>query len=120
MGYELAGVCENGREAREFLQKQDVDVVLTDICMPFMDGIALSKYIHEEHADTKVLILSGYDEFEYAQSAIKNTPVTANKNFIIYAVFYRGALGVQEIIAAALSRVVYLYVAHPICDVVAF
>ena len=71
LGYELAGVCENGREAREFLQKQDVDVVLTDICMPFMDGIALSKYIHEEHADTKVLILSGYDEFEYAQSAIK-------------------------------------------------
>ena len=71
LGYELAGVCENGREAREFLQRQDVDVVLTDICMPFVDGIALSKYIHEKHADTKVLILSGYDEFEYAQSAIK-------------------------------------------------
>ena len=71
LGYELAGVCENGREACEFLKSHQVDVVMTDICMPFMDGMELSALIRKEYPRIKVLILSGYDDFEYAKKAIK-------------------------------------------------
>ena len=42
-----------------------VDVVLTDICMPYLDGIELSKKLNENYPSIKIIILSGYDEFEY-------------------------------------------------------
>ncbi len=71
LGYQLAAVCENGREAWEVLQKIPVDVVITDICMPFMDGIELSAKIKEQYPRIKTLILSGYDDFDYAKKAIK-------------------------------------------------
>ena len=71
LGYELAGVCENGREAYEFLRCHQADVVITDICMPFMDGMELSALIQKEYPQIKVLILSGYDDFDYAKKAIK-------------------------------------------------
>lgn len=70
-GYKLAGSCENGKEALEFIDKNEVDVVLTDICMPYMDGMQLSEELHEHYPDIKIIILSGYDEFEYAKRAIK-------------------------------------------------
>ena len=42
-GYELAGSCENGKEALECIEENPVDVVFTDICMPYMDGMELSE-----------------------------------------------------------------------------
>lgn len=47
LGFELVGDCENGKAAIEFLKENPVDVVLTDICMPYLDGMGLSKYIYE-------------------------------------------------------------------------
>jgi two-component system response regulator YesN len=70
-GYQLVGSCENGKEALEFIENHPVDVVLTDICMPYMDGIKLSEVLSEEYPEIKIIILSGYDEFEYAKKAIK-------------------------------------------------
>ncbi|MEG0793255.1 MAG: response regulator [Lachnospiraceae bacterium] len=70
-GFELADTCEHGKEAIEKIKIDPPDLVITDICMPFVDGIQLAEYIHENHPETKVVILSGYDEFEYAKSAIK-------------------------------------------------
>lgn len=70
-GYELAGSCENGEEALRFIENQPVDVVLTDICMPYMDGIQLSEKISERYPFIKIIILSGYDDFEYAKKAIQ-------------------------------------------------
>ncbi len=70
-GYMLAGSCENGEEALKFIEKNPVDVVLTDICMPYMDGIKLSEKIGERYPAAKVVILSGYDDFEYAKMAIR-------------------------------------------------
>ena len=58
-GYMLAGSCENGEEALKFIEKNPVDVVLTDICMPYMDGIKLSEKIGERYPAAKVVILSG-------------------------------------------------------------
>jgi len=71
MGYFLAGTCENGKEAVEILEREKIDVVLTDISMPYMDGLALAKYIHENCPKTKTIIISCYDEFEYAKQALR-------------------------------------------------
>lgn len=71
LGFQLVGACKNGREALEFIRKNPPDLLLTDICMPHVDGMELAKYVYEEQKETKVVIISGYDEFEYAQKAVK-------------------------------------------------
>lgn len=69
-GYEFAGSVENGEEALAFIEKSPVDVVFTDICMPYMDGIALSRELKKRYPSIKIIILSGYDDFEYAKQAL--------------------------------------------------
>ncbi len=71
LGYELAGDCQNGKEAIEFVNKFPVDVVLTDICMPFVDGMELAHYLHDNYPEILVIIFSGFGEFEYAKKAIQ-------------------------------------------------
>jgi two-component system response regulator YesN len=71
LGYELIGTCKNGREAIESLERETPDLVLTDICMPHVDGMELTRYIYERHKEIKVIIISGYDDFEYAKNAVK-------------------------------------------------
>ena len=51
MDCQLVGDCENGRQAMEFVTEHPVDIVLTDICMPYMDGMELSKFLHEKYPD---------------------------------------------------------------------
>lgn len=68
---ELVGDCENGRQAVEFVQSHKVDVVLTDICMPYMDGMELSEFLHDNYPDILIVIFSGFGEFEYAKKAIR-------------------------------------------------
>lgn len=70
IGFTLAGQARNGEEAIEIIEKQPIHLVLTDICMPFMDGLDLAAYIHENKPETKVVIISGYDEFDYAKRAV--------------------------------------------------
>ena len=53
------------------MEKELPDLILTDICMPVMDGLGLSAYVHENHPEMKVIIISGYDDFEYAKRALK-------------------------------------------------
>lgn len=72
MEAELAAAVENGREAVDFLeQNTDVDVVLTDIIMPRMNGLELAEYIHVNMPYIQVVIVSGYEEFDYARKAIE-------------------------------------------------
>lgn len=71
LGFELTASCENGREAMERMKQEAPDLLLTDICMPYVDGIELARYVHENHPDTKTVIISGYDEFEYAKQAVR-------------------------------------------------
>lgn len=72
MEAELASAVENGREAVDFLeQNTDVDVVLTDIIMPRMNGLELAEYIHVNMPYIQVVIVSGYEEFDYARKAIE-------------------------------------------------
>jgi YesN/AraC family two-component response regulator len=63
--------CSNGKEVYDILQEKQVDVVLTDIRMPIMDGMELIRIISSEFSRTKVILISAYQEFEYAQNAIK-------------------------------------------------
>ncbi|MBB3112656.1 two-component system response regulator YesN [Paenibacillus phyllosphaerae] len=70
-GFTVVDTAENGREAMELVERLTPDVVLTDISMPFMDGLALSEWIRREYPNTRIVLLSGFDEFEYAQRAIK-------------------------------------------------
>ena len=69
-GYTFVGEAGDGEMALPLIQQTRPDVLITDIRMPFMDGLALSKLVLQEFPQMKVIILSGYDDFEYAQTAI--------------------------------------------------
>ncbi len=71
-GFELAGVFEDGSKALAFIKEHKVDVVISDIYMPHMDGLALSRELAEHYPEIMVLLLTGYDDFEYAHKAVKN------------------------------------------------
>ena len=70
LGYDVIGQFNDGKSALDFLLANPVDVVLTDIRMPIMDGIALTKAIHERQLKIIVVFLSSYTEFEYARQGI--------------------------------------------------
>ncbi len=71
LGFEIAGEAENGREALEKVTSLEPDVVITDIQMPYMDGLQLAEALQKEYPEKKVVLFSGYDEFEYAKQAIR-------------------------------------------------
>ena len=71
LGFECAGVYEDGEDALEAMKREPADVVLTDIGMPFMDGLQLTRELGAKFPEAKVIILTGYDDFDYAQQAIK-------------------------------------------------
>jgi two-component system response regulator YesN len=70
-GFEFCGEASDGELALPLLQTLRPDVLITDIRMPFMDGLQLSQIVRDRMPTTKIIILSGHDEFEYAQKAIK-------------------------------------------------
>ena len=70
LGFELAGSVSNGEEALELTEQMGVDVVMTDIKMPFMDGLTLCAKLKENYKNTKVVLYSGFDDFEFAREAI--------------------------------------------------
>lgn len=71
MGFRIAGYARNGVEALEMAEELSVDIVMTDIKMPYMDGLTLCRKLKELYENIKVIIFSGFDEFEYAREAIK-------------------------------------------------
>ncbi|MBC2580451.1 response regulator [Clostridium sp. DJ247] len=66
----IVGECENGVEAVEFITENKVDIILSDIEMPFMNGLELAKNINVKFPNTKIIFCSLYDEFEYARKAL--------------------------------------------------
>ena len=69
-GYEFAGEASDGEMALPLIQKARPDVLITDVRMPFMDGLDLSRLVLREFPEMKIVIISGYDDFEYARQAI--------------------------------------------------
>ncbi|EPY06197.1 two component transcriptional regulator [Paenibacillus alvei TS-15] len=71
LGFTVVETAENGQEAMEYIERLQPDIVVTDIHMPFMNGLQLAEWIRSHDPSMKIMILTGYDEFEYAQKAIK-------------------------------------------------
>ena len=71
IGVEFCGEASDGELAWPVILEQRPDIVITDIKMPFMDGLQLAGLIRRELPDTRIVILSGYSEFEYAQEALR-------------------------------------------------
>ena len=69
--FQVVGEASNGVMALEEIEKKKPDVLITDIRMPGMDGLELMKEIRKKKLDTKVVLVSGYAEFDYAQKAIR-------------------------------------------------
>lgn len=70
-GYEFCGEASDGELAFPLIQKTRPDILITDIKMPFVDGLALSRLVKKELPETEIIILSGYEEFDYAKEAIQ-------------------------------------------------
>lgn len=71
LGYRVVATADNGKEALELAKQHHPDLLISDIKMPFMTGIELAKNIHENFMQIKVVLFSGWDEFEFARSAIR-------------------------------------------------
>src|SRR4029079_15581294 len=71
VGYQFCGEAPDGEIALPLIREQRPETVITDIKMPFMDGLQLCRILRETLPETKMIILSGHDEFKYAQEAIQ-------------------------------------------------
>lgn len=70
-GFEFIGDAGDGELAYPLIIQEKPDILITDIKMPFMDGLELSRLVKAQLPDIKIIVLSGYDEFEYAKEAIE-------------------------------------------------
>ncbi|MFD1957687.1 response regulator [Paenibacillus thailandensis] len=70
LGFTEVQTAGNGREAMELFEKLEPDVLITDISMPFMNGMELTEWVKRTYPITRIILLTGYDEFEYAKQAI--------------------------------------------------
>lgn len=71
-GYEIAGEASNGKEALDLIPALRPHIILCDIAMPIMNGLDFIKIVHREYPDIKLIVLSGYDNFEYVREALLN------------------------------------------------
>ncbi|MCM3714453.1 response regulator [Alkalihalobacillus oceani] len=70
-GWSVVGEAGNGEEAIQKMEELSPDLIITDIRMPRMNGIELAKHVYENKQDTRVVILTAYKDFDYAQAAVK-------------------------------------------------
>jgi two-component system, response regulator YesN len=70
-GMEVIGEAEDGEEAVELAIKHQIDIILIDLNMPIMNGLAAMEYLRDKLPHCKMVVISGYDEFRYAQEAIR-------------------------------------------------
>ena len=71
--FKVVAEATNGEEAIDILKKESIQIVITDIQMPVMDGLTLSKHIKNAYPDIITIILTGYAEFDYVQEAIRQS-----------------------------------------------
>lgn len=86
VGFDLVAMFENGHQVLEYLEGHEVDIILSDIKMPKVDGLELAREVNQRFPQVMMLLLSGYDDFEYAQEAMKYNvqefllkPITASE-----------------------------------------
>ena len=67
----LCGTYNDGLAAKKALDREAIDIVISDIRMPFLDGLELTRLAKEQRPETKIILISGYDDFRYAREALK-------------------------------------------------
>ena len=92
-GFEVVHVAEDGAQALAFIRSGQPDVALCDIRMPAMSGLELARRVHQESLDVRVVFLSAYQDFSYAQEAIRYSV----RRYVIKPVKYRE---LEEVFAA--------------------
>ena len=70
-GFELSEAFSNPFEAMEYIKNHRLDLIITDIEMPLLSGLEIAKYVSENFPETKLVFLTAYSEFRYAQAAIE-------------------------------------------------
>ncbi|WP_171655612.1 response regulator [Paenibacillus foliorum] len=70
-GFELAGSSDNGKDGLELIRKVQPHLIITDIRMPFMNGLELTEIVKEEYPHIKIIMLTSYDDFDFAKQALK-------------------------------------------------
>lgn len=70
-GIRIAGTAENGQAALQQIEREKPDIILTDVVMPVMDGLELTRIVYERYTDVRVILLSGHEEFEYVKKAME-------------------------------------------------
>jgi two-component system response regulator YesN len=100
LGFFFAGACANGYEALELAERIQPDAVLTDINMPFLDGLSFTDRLLTAVPGVKVLIISGYDDFEYARKALQLQVY----DYIVKPVTPGELRGILEKLRASLDR----------------
>ncbi|MCX7708781.1 MAG: response regulator, partial [Clostridia bacterium] len=71
LGFQVIGEAEDGEQALQAVKEMRPDVVITDIKMPFMDGLQFIEAVKPQYPNVSIIIISGHDEFHYAQKAVK-------------------------------------------------
>lgn len=71
LGFEVIATASNGKELLERTETLRPDLVISDIKMPFLDGLQVAKMLHDNMMHVKIVLFSGWDDFEYAQLAIR-------------------------------------------------
>ncbi|MEC1520749.1 response regulator, partial [Neobacillus niacini] len=71
LGCEICGMASNGYEGKELINQLKPDIVVSDIVMPGHTGLELAEFVHQNHKDILMILLSGYDEFTFAKEAFK-------------------------------------------------
>ena len=99
-GFELAGDAKNGKEALELMSDKPPDVVIADINMPYVNGLELLKTVGDVYPLTKVILLSAYDDFEYAQSAVRGCAF----DYILKPITKQELLGVLRSVKGSMDR----------------
>jgi Response regulator containing CheY-like receiver domain and AraC-type DNA-binding domain len=98
LGIEVAATCQDGCDALELLAKSRFDLVLCDVRMPRMDGIALAEAIRERSYPCEIVFMSAYKDFEYAKKAIE----LGIKNYIVKPAGYEE---IREVFAKLVSEI---------------
>jgi len=70
-GFEICGEAHDGKEAIDKIDELYPDIILTDITMPYVDGLELAEYVSRNYSDISVVLITGNNEFEYARRALK-------------------------------------------------
>lgn len=99
-GMEVVGTAENGMEAYDFICKHEVDLVISDIYMPRMDGLELVEKLKESGKSPVVILISGHSDFEYAKRAIKSKIVF---EYILKPISFEE---LDKVLAAAKAKII--------------